>query len=220
MTELTQIILDNEAFIYKIVNYFPYYPDKEDLFQAGCKGMIDAYFKYDPSRGVKFTTYAHDYILGEIKEVVRKEKCVKVSKNINKLKGKIEKAREMLAQKLMRMPTDTELSKYLEVPENYITEAINSNVYAKSIDSPVGDTTMMLNEIIGSPTVDIDSLIFLKTELENLDEPERTIMIKRYYEDMTQTEVAKITGLSQVDVSRREKKVLTKIRRELTFDNN
>lgn len=217
MEELTELILENEKLIYKAVNRFPYYRDKEDLYQAGCKGMQDAYRTYDPNKGAKFTSHAYRYILGEMINVVNKDKCVKVSREVTRLNNQIEKAKSMLAQKLMREPTITELSNYLEVPEYYLIEAMNSNVTAQSIDSMVGDTNMMLHEVISSKEIDVDTLLYLKTELESLNEPERTIMIQRYYEDMTQTEVANGLGLSQVDVSRREKKVLTKIRQQLTF---
>lgn len=217
MEELTELILENEKLIYKAVNRFPYYRDKEDLYQAGCKGMQDAYRTYDPNKGAKFTSHAYRYILGEMINVVNKDKCVKVSREVTRLNNQIEKAKSMLAQKLMREPTITELSNYLEVPEYYLIEAMNSNVTAQSIDSMVGDTNMMLHEVISSKEIDVDTLLYLKTELESLNEPERTIMIQRYYEDMTQTEVANSLGLSQVDVSRREKKVLTKIRQQLTF---
>ena len=214
--ELTNIITENENLIYKLASYFPYYADKEDLIQAGCKGMIDAYYKFDSSKGVKFTTYAYDYILGEMREVVRKDKTLKVSKEITTLKNKIERARELLSQSLMKEPTNLELSNYLEIPLKTLEDVLNSNTQVKRIDSNVGDTNMLLHEIIASPNVDVDTLIYLKSELENLEEPERSIMIQRYYEDMTQTEVAHQLGLSQVDVSRREKKVLTKIRGKLT----
>ena len=217
MKELTELILENEKLIYKAVNHFPYYRDKEDLYQAGCKGMQDAYRTYDPNKGAKFTSHAYRYILGEMINVVNKDKCVKVSREVTRLNNQIEKAKSMLAQKLMREPTIQELSDYLEVPEYYLAEAINSNVTSQSIDATVGDTNMMLHEVISSKEIDIDTLLYLKTELESLNEPERTIMIQRYYEDMTQTEVANGLGLSQVDVSRREKKVLTKIRGKLTF---
>lgn len=217
MKELTELILENEKLIYKAVNRFPYYRDKEDLYQAGCKGMQDAYRTYDPNKGAKFTSHAYRYILGEMMNVVNRDRCVKVSREVTRLNNQIEKAKSLLAQKLMREPTITELSDYLEVPEYYLAEAINSNVTSQSIDSTVGDTNMMLHEVISSKEIDIDTLLYLKTELENLNEPERTIMIQRYYEDMTQTEVANGLGLSQVDVSRREKKVLTKIRGQLTF---
>ncbi len=220
MQDIAQVIMENEKLIYKLSSYFPYYQDKDDLYQAGCKGMIEAYNKFDHTKGVKFTSYAYSYILGEMKKVVREDKSIKISRDINKLHNKIEKAKSLLSQTLMHEPTLKELSDYLEIPEYYIVEALNSRLSLKSIDSNVGDTNMMLHEILSSPHADINDLLFLKTELENLEEPERSIMISRYYEDMTQTEIANTLGLSQVDVSRREKKVLTKLRSRLTLNNN
>ncbi len=220
MEDIAAVIIENENLIYKLSSYFPYYQDKDDLYQAGCKGMIEAYNRYDDSKGVKFTSYAYSYILGEMKKVVREDKSIKISRDINTLSNKIEKARALLSQKLMHEPSILELSDYLEIPEYYVVEALNSKVSLKSIDSNVGDTNMMLQEIISTPNADIDDLLFLKTELESLGEPERSIMISRYYEDMTQSEIASTLGLSQVDVSRREKKVLTKLRSELTFTHN
>lgn len=220
MENISQLIIENEKLIYKILSYFPYYDDKEDLYQAGCKGMIEAYKNYDSSKGVKFTSYAYTYILGEMKKVVREDKSIKVSREINSLANKIEKAKELLSQALMHEPTTKEISDYLEIPEYCVIEALNSKVIMKSIDSNVGDTNMMLHEIISRQEADINDLLFLKTELEKLQEPERTIMINRYYEDMSQSEIAGNLGLTQVDVSRREKKVLTKLRGRLTLNNN
>lgn len=172
--------------------------------------MIEAYQKYDPSKA-KFTSYAYPYILGEIKKTIRENKPLKVSKETNTLKNKIIKAKELLEQNLMHEPTTKEISEYLEIPESYIIEALNSNYFVSSIEQNIYDSNMMLEEIIGR-TTDINSLIYLKKELEELEEPERTIMIGRYYNDLTQKEVGDFLGLSQVEVSRKEKKVLTKLR--------
>ena len=218
--DLTELILENERLIYKLANNFPYYRDKEDLFQAGCKGIIEAYKNFDPSKGTKFTSYAYNYILGEMKELVRKDKSLKVSKEINTLNHKIERAKEILTQKLMHVPSDEYLSEYLGITLEELNLVRNSQNTVQSIDSNVGDTNIMLHEIIGSPNIDIDTLIYLKTELENLEEPERSIMIGRYYEDMTQSELSEAIGLSQAKISRKEQKVLTKIRGKLTFNHN
>ena len=211
MSELGTLILENERLIYKIASYFPGYSSKEDLYQVGCKGMIDAYKNYNPEKG-KFTTFAYNYILGEMRKLVREDKSFKVSRDISSLKNKIEKVSELLTQKLMREPSPLEIAEYLELPEYCIIEALNYKSSVQSIDSNIGDSNMMMHEIISSPDVDKDTLLFLKTELESLQEPEKSIMIGRYYEDLTQTEIANNLGLSQVDVSRREKKVLTKLR--------
>ena len=148
-------------------------------------------------------------------KLVREDKGLKVSRDISRLKSKLEKVKGLLAQQLMREPTTAELSAYLEIPEDDIIMALNANTTFKSLDDNVYGTTMMMHEIISSPNVDRDTLIYLKTELEQLEEPERSIMIQRYYEDLTQAEIADNLGLSQVDVSRREKKVLLKLRQTI-----
>ena len=83
MEDIAEVIVENEKLIYKISSYFPYYQDKDDLYQAGCKGIIEAYNRYDASRDVKFTSYAYSYILGEMKKVVREDKSIKISRDIN-----------------------------------------------------------------------------------------------------------------------------------------
>ena len=109
---MEEIILENKNLIYSITRYFEKYANKEDLFQAGCIGMIMAYNHYDESMNVKFTTYAYPYILGEMKKLVREDKSIKISRNIQMLNLKIEKARVILTQKLMREPSINELSDF------------------------------------------------------------------------------------------------------------
>lgn len=211
MQELSNIIIENKNLIYKMINFFPEYQDKEDLFQAGCKGMIEAYQKYNPDKA-KFTTYAYPYILGEMRKVVRESKGIKISKDIITLKNKINNLKEKLFQKMHRQPTTQELSEYLQIPEYYIIEALNSDINIKSLEENIYDSNMIFEEVISDKNTDIDTLLYLKSELEALEEPEKTIMIERYYNDLTQTQTADLLGLSQVEVSRKEKKVLTKLR--------
>ncbi len=212
MPDITKLILENEGLIYKSASYFKQYGSIEDLYQAGVIGIMQAYKNYDPNSKAKFTTYAYSYILGEMKSLVRADKGVKVSRDITRLKSKIEEVKDKLSQTMMREPTTEELSECLDIPEYCIAEAINSNVSLRSIDESVGDTNMSLHEVISSPDANIDDLLYLRTELEQLEEPERSIMMSRYYEDMTQRETAENLGLSQVDVSRREGRVITKLR--------
>lgn len=209
---MDDITVDSKKIIYKIISYYSGYASKEDLYQAGCLGLIEAKKNYDPSSNAKFTSYAYSYILGEIKKLVREDRPVKVSRDIYYLRGKIEKAREKLSQSLMRYPTDKELSDFLEIPEIIVAEALNSAQPPQYLDDHLGDTNMLMHEVLSNKSVDINDLIYLKNQLDNLPEPEKSIMIKRYYEDMTQKEIAEDLGLTQVDVSRRQNKVLCKIK--------
>lgn len=213
MKTVEELILDNKNLIYDIVNNYPYYRNKEDLFQAGCLGMLEAYKNFDKTRGCKFTTYAYPYILGEINKCVKEDHNIKLSRDMQKLKSKIEKTKVYLTQYLESEPTAKQISDFLEIDEYVINQILNYND-TFSIDEIIGDD-MSMHEIIPSKNIDYDTLFALKEEIENLNEPEKTIMLKRYYEDLTQTQIARILGISQVDVSRKEKKVLQKIRKNL-----
>ena len=211
--DIEALIKDNERLIYSIASNFKNYKSIEDLYQAGCLGLITAYKHFDTTRDCKFTTYAYPYIFGEMRKLVREDKGIKISREISKLNLKIEKAYIILTQKLMREPSIQELSMYLEIPEYYISEAINSINRIKSIDEPItsGDKELTLQDVIGKST-NIDDLLLLKDCINKLDSEERKIIDSRYKEDYTQTETAKLIGISQVQVSRKEQKILKKLR--------
>ena len=216
MDEITNLILNNEKLIYSICNYFKNYSSKEDLYQAGCLGLISAYKKYNPNMNCKFTTYAYPYILGEMRKLVREDKGMKISREITKLNLKIEKAYILLTQKLMKEPSTLEIANYLEIPEYYVSEAILSLNKIKSIDEPVNSEgrELTLQEVIGKSN-NIDDLILLRESLNNLTEEERTLINNRYVNDYTQSETSKIIGMSQVQVSRKEHKVLEKLKQKM-----
>lgn len=213
---MEELILENKNLIYSITRYFEKYSNKEDLFQAGCIGMIMAYKNYNPDMNVKFTTYAYPYILGEMKKLVREDKSIKISRNIQMLNLKIEKANILLTQKLMRKPTTLELADFLEIPIYMIEEAINSTKPIYSIDEPLNDEgkDITLQDTIGK-TDDIDDLLLLKDELAKLNPFEQELINKRYMYDLTQQQTAYELGISQVQVSRGEQKILTKLKSKL-----
>jgi len=213
---MKELILENQNLIYALTNYFKGYSNKEDLFQAGCIGMIQAYKKYDANKGAKFTTYATPYILGEMKKLIREDKNIKISSNINKLYLKIEKTNILLTQQLMRMPTYFEIASYLEIPEYLVAEALNSKIPISSLDVPINDNgkPITLEEIIGT-TNDVDLLIDLRQALNELSKEEQELIMMRYINDQTQQEIAKILKTSQVQVHRKEQKILTKLKDKL-----
>lgn len=218
MKTTEQLILENQNLIYSITKYFEKYSNKEDLFQAGCIGMILAYKNYDPSMNVKFTTYAYPYILGEMKKLVREDRSMKVGRRLQMLYLKIEKARVLLTQKWMRFPTNQEIADYLEIPLSMMEEAIGSSQMVYSLDEPLVDQGKEINlyDTIGQvESMDIDNLILLRQELGNLEEFERELITKRYLADKTQQETSRELGITQVQVSRREQKILTKLRDKL-----
>ena len=213
---MEELIFENRNLIYSITRYFERYSNKEDLFQAGCIGMIMAYKNFNPNMNVKFTTYAYPYILGEMKKLVREDKTLKVSRNIQLLNLKIEKANILLTQKLMRNPTIDELSDFLEIPINLIEESINSNKAIYSIDEPLNENgkEITLQDTIGKID-NIDDLLLLKEELAKLNPFEQQLINKRYINDLTQQQTAEELGISQVQVSRGEQKILTKLKSKL-----
>ena len=216
MDEITNLIMNNERLIYSIANYFKNYNSKEDLYQAGCLGLITAYKKYDPNMNCKFTTYAYPYILGEMRRLVREDKGLKISREITKLNLKIEKAYVLLTQKLMKEPSIEEISRFLEIPEFCVSEAILSLNKIKSIDEPVNDEgrEFTLQDVIGK-SENIDELIMLKELLQGLNSEEKAIIDNRYMKDYTQSETSKLVGMSQVQVSRKEQKVLQKLKQKM-----
>ena len=216
MEEITNLILNNERLIYSIANYFKNYNSNEDLYQAGCLGLITAYKKYNPSMNCKFTTYAYPYILGEMRKLVREDKCLKISREITKLNLKIEKAYILLSQKLMKEPSIEEIAHFLEIPEFYVSEAILSLNKIKSIDEPISSEgrELTLQDVIGK-SENIDELIMLKELLKGLNNEEKEIINNRYMKDYTQSETSKLVGMSQVQVSRKEQKVLQKLKQRM-----
>ncbi len=216
-TEMTTLIMENQNLIYSVANQFGKPELIEDLFQVGCLGMISAYQNYDPSYQVKFSTYAYPYIVGEMRKFTRENRGIKVSRELLKLQLKIEKASILLSQRLMREPTSRELSEFTQIPEYVISQAIHAKDPIKSMDEPIhNDNSLTLAEVIGkTENVDLNTLIALREELSKLDPTEKTLIQKRYMEDQTQSETAQVLGISQVQVSRKEQKVLTKLNRRL-----
>ena len=202
--KLEQLILKYEKLIYSVMKYFNNYSNKEDLFQVGCIGLINAYNNYNSNINVKFSTYAYSYILGEMKKLVREDKGIKISRNISKLYSQIENANMYLTQKLMRTPTLSEISLLLNIDEYLIVEALNSTNSLLDIDD------LQINN-----SDDYSNSFLLKEELNKLSMEELDLINKRYMQDMTQNEVAKSLGMSQVQVSRKEHKVLEKLKKQL-----
>lgn len=186
--------------------------DKRDLLQAGYIGALKAIQKYDDNSDTNYFTYAHNWIMGEMYELTNKHRDIKVNKNLLKLYKQIEISRQHLSQKLNRLPSDKELSLFLEIPESQISDVITACSNTISLDSE----SMQLSEnnlysVIGKD-YDYDTKILIKDSLEQLDEVERRIIHERYFEERTQEEVAMRLGINQVKVSRMENKSKRKIK--------
>lgn len=208
MTELDTIIELHRKLIYKIASKF-HDIDKEDLFQSGIIGLIKAYNNYKPSETTKFTTYAYNYIFGEMYEFANNMRSIKLNKNILKLYKKIEQAKYLLAQKQGYYPSISELSLYLSIDESIISEIERATSTIMSLDV---ESERPIYETISSPKDSIDSVsIDLQDSLKTLTQEEQDIINYRYFKDFTQSETARILGMSQVTVSRYEKKSLSKM---------
>ena len=145
-----------------------------------------------------------------MRKLVREDKTMKLSRDISKINLRIEKAYILLTQKLGKEPTNYELSSFLEIPVDLINEALNSSKVS-SLDDIIYDN-LKIEDVISDKVDDIDTLISLKNSIESLSADEKEIINLRYMNDLTQMEVSKLLGISQVQVSRKEGKVLVKMR--------
>lgn len=214
--DLEEVILENKNFIYKIASKYSKHYNIEDLFQVGTIGFIKAYKNYKESN-TKFTTYAYKYVLGEIIEYIKNDRNMKVSSDMLKLYKSYVQTKEYLSHEYSRCVSTYEVSAYLRVDEQILNEAILKSEFAVSLERDLNDDNFTLEKIIGfDRTNTIDDLIDLKNELNSLTPYERKIIELRYLKDYTQSETATILGLSQVQVSREESKVLKKIRSNIT----
>ncbi|MGI6485743.1 MAG: RNA polymerase sporulation sigma factor SigF [Tepidanaerobacteraceae bacterium] len=194
----------------------------EDLFQIGSIGLLKAIDKFDPSYNVKFSTYAVPMIMGEIRRFIRDDNPIKVSRSLKELSIKIQRTQEKITKTSGREPTVKELAKELNVSPEEVVLGMESSQTAISLNDisfqDDGSPLYYINQIDGNEYKDnqwFDKIV-LKEALSKLNKDERQIIILRYFKDMTQTEVAKKLGLTQVQVSRLERKILDKVKRFLS----
>lgn len=198
-----------------IKKYFHSY-DIEDLYQVGVIGVIKAYDNYREDKNVKFSTYAFKYIYGEIYAYLNKTRMIKVSKENLTLLKKINNAKNILSQHLMKEPTITELANFLEIDPSIIASVYSSVEAPESIDKVIyndGNELTLKDTLKDNNDYYNIDIMLLKEELNKLPEEEREIIYLRYFEDKTQSEVAEILGVNQVSISRSEKKTLKKIQK-------
>lgn len=208
-------ILEYENLVRKIISKYNYYGDYEDLYQVGMMGLMKALknYKYE---GAKFSTYAYQYIIGEVTTFIRENNSVKISKDIIRLSKVIDKCREVLYQKLGRTPTDLEVSLMTEISEEKIAEIKEVMQQVESLDYVNEENSENVYNSISVDDHNLDSsYLDLKNELNNLEQEERDLIYKRYYEGYTQSELSKSLGMSQVQISRKESKVLEKLKVKL-----
>ena len=212
---LVDIIKDNKGLICSIINKYTRYYEFDDLYQVSVIGIIKAYNNYNKDSNVKFTTYAYKYILSEVVSFVNNSKVIKTSREYNKIYKRILEAKNILTQRLMKEPSNYELSLFLELDEALINNVMLVKDSVKSLDEAInndGKTLTLLDSISLEDDIGVDN-IFLKEILETLDEEELKLINLRYFQDKTQSETTKFLHTNQVQVSRNETKILKKLKK-------
>lgn len=213
-------ILKYEKLVSKIASKYSYYSNFEDLRQVGMIGLLKALEKYEVNSNTKFSTYAVFWIRGEILEYLRKDKNIKISKEIISLSKEVDICSDMLRQKLNREPSISEIAFCLEKDEASIVDAIYSKEFVLSSDYSLnqdeeGKEVNLYDTVPYYEKGYDEDILDLHQALEQLPEEERKIINMRYYEDMTQSEVSKELGTNQVNISRCENKILQKLRKNI-----
>ncbi len=219
---MSKIVQNNSGLIWSIVNRFANrgYP-KEDLYQIGCIGLIKAIKRFDVSYNVKITTYSVPYIIGEIKRFIRDDGPIKISRSIKELWVKINEIQRQAMNEKGEELSILELAEKLKVEKEDIVVALEAGRKLESIDEELYDEENKGESKVSRITSNKDEAsgivdkICVKELISDLEERERRIIILRYFRDKTQTEVAKMLGITQVQVSRIEKKILLQMRRKI-----
>lgn len=188
----------------------------DDLFQAGCVGLIKAVDGFDETRGFSFSTYAVPVILGEIKRIFRDGGTVSVSRSIKERGRKIAFEREKFLKKFDREPTVKELADRLGFDEFETAQAISASMPVISLTQNSDETDEPFEIPVASPEEDVSTAVALQQVMGELEERDRSIIRLRYFSGLTQTVTAQKLGMTQVQVSRREKTILRQMRNKLT----
>lgn len=215
-----QLVNSNIRLVWSVVQRFlnrGY--DLEDLFQIGCIGLLKSVDKFDLNYDVKFSTYAVPMIIGEIQRFLRDDGTLKVSRSLKELANKVRKKKDDLSKELGRLPTVSEVADELGITVEEVVFAQEANKPPSSIHETVfendGDPITLMDQISDENQDRWFDNLVLKEAIESLNEREKLIVYLRYFRDQTQSEVANRLGISQVQVSRLEKKILKTIKDQI-----
>lgn len=217
-----QLITNNLGLVWAVARRFiGRGHDLEDLYQVGCIGLMKCIDKFDLSYDVKFSTYAVPMISGEIKRFLRDDGIVKVSRTLKETAYKVKRMREEIVNRTGVEPRLEEISQLLEIDVEEIVASLEANIEVESIHKTIyendGNSIYLIDKLAAEED-EKDSVInnmLIEDLLKNLDETEAQIIRLRYFENKTQTEISKVIGVSQVQISRMEKKILLKMRQQL-----
>lgn len=212
-TDFDQVIEANKNLIYKIASGF-YGAEMEDLYQVGAIGVMKAYRKYKEDSNAKFSTYAHDYIFGEMYQFVNHNKSIKLNRDCLRLYKKLVQTKYALAQRLGKMPTVDEIALYLELEPELVASTMNAGASILSLDADnkEEDHYTLYDQMKDNSADRVEAHLVVEECLNTLQSPEKDIIECRYFKDYTQHETAKVLGLTQAMVSRYEKKGIERMR--------
>ena len=207
-----ELIKENMPLIKHIAQNF-YHTSFEDLLQAGAMGILKAYKKYRQNGTTKFSTYAYDYIFGEMYDFVMKDRKIKVNKETLKLAKQIELTKNALSLKMNRLPTYEEIASFLHLSPLIIREALLATTETISFDDKKDEARDLYEIIPQEERFSLDDKITLEDSINTLPQSSQKIIRYRYFKDLSQSETAKRMGMTQVMVSRYEKKSLEQLKR-------
>lgn len=216
------LVTENVGLVWSIVRRFAGRGHElEDLFQIGSIGLIKSIDKFDLSYDVKFSTYAVPMITGEIKRFLRDDGIIKVSRSLKEIAVKVKITREIMNNRLNREPTIDELSIEMEVPTEDIVMALESNTEVESLYKTIyqgdGNAIFLIDKLeqVQDDHESVVDKLAIQEILDTLEPKEQDIIKLRYFMNRTQSDIAKKLGISQVQVSRLEKKILRTMREKL-----
>ncbi len=217
-----QLVRENEGLVWCVVKRFKNRgAEAEDLFQIGNIGLLKAIDKFDLTFGVKFSTYAVPMISGEIKRFLRDDGLLKVSRSLKELAGRAGACREELRERLGREPTVTEIAGELGVEQEELAMALEAGGEVESLQKPIfqkdGQEIRLMDKLPQEESGEEKMLdhMLLDQLLSELGSQERRLIYLRYFAEQTQSQVGEELGISQVQVSRLEKKILRQMREKI-----
>ena len=214
-----RLLLDNSGLIWSVARrYYGRGVDPEDLYQLGCLGFLKAIRGFDAAYGTQFSTYAVPKIAGEIRRFLRDDGALKVSRGTKERAISLRQKREELSQRLGREPTVGELAQATGLEPEDIAAADTAVLTVASLQGETGEDGFSLETVLGDDGIE-DELVeklTLRQAIDQLPERERLVILLRFYKNLTQDRVSRVLGVSQVQVSRIERRAVAKLREALT----